>query len=234
MSSDRGRTLTPKDVAEIWFGTRTPSVDQMRKVYAKMQSGVLPINDPEAPPARWTTNEGALARYLASRRTTKEAAQHEKGKRIAPTAGPVTATTVFVHRGDKDLRDAYANVWREYFLAVMGRRRSKDASRTFVRAVAAGQAVAVILIGLLVVRALGLASSGMPPEQRSVDDHLTTLHGWHRADRWHSTEIDAEGRPIVRVEYRYRDGDSNRVVHTDRTFLVTGTSVREFHASDGS
>ncbi len=233
MASERGRTLTPHDVAEIWFGTRKPSADQLRKVYAKMQAGVLPLNDPQAPPARWTTNEQALAKYLAARRASKEAAQHEKGKRVGPLGVVPPTPATFVHRGDKDLRDAYMNVWQDYFQAVMFRRRIPYASRAFTRAVAAGQLSAVLLIGILLAGALGAWTPGRTVEERLVGEHLAGTHGWYQVERWHPPATDDDGRRIVRVEYRYRDGDSHRVVHTDRTFVVTDAGASERSTDEG-
>jgi hypothetical protein len=228
------KALTPREVAEIWFGTPHPSAYQMRKVYAKMESGVLPLNDPGAPPTHWTTNEQALARYLAARRTTKEAAQHVKGKRIGPTAGPSAPPTPFVHCGDKELRDAYSAAWRSYFLAVIGRRHGNSSTRAFERAVVAGQVMIVLVTAILVAQAFGVSASARPIEHEGIAAHLAGIHGWHQIETWHPAETDSQGRRIVRVEYLYRDGDSHRVVHTDRTFLVTGTSVQEFHPGDGS
>lgn len=233
MATERGRTLTPREVAEIWFGTRSPSADQMRKVYAKMKSGVLPLNNPEAPPAHWTTNEQALARYLASRRTTKESAQHEKGKRIGPAAGPPTPPTLFVHRSDKDLRDAYATVWQSYFLAVIGRRQNRYATRNFQRAVIAGQVTAVLVIALLVAQACVTWWYPHPLEQRLIEAHLSTHYRWHHVERWYTPEIDDQGHRVVRVEYRYRDGDSHQTISTDRVFIVTDDEVTEQSIDDG-
>lgn len=233
MSSDRGRILTPRQVAEIWFGTRTPSADQMRKVYAKMQTGVLLLNDPHAPPAHWTTSEQALARYLAARRAHKEAAQHSKGKRVTPVTDRAVPPTSFIHRGDKDLRDAYANVWQDYFLAVMGRRRNVQATRAFERAVMAGQFVGVVLIGLLLARACGAWSAVRPPEERLVVIHLADHHGWYEVEKWHPVASDGQGHRVVRVEYRYRDGDTKRIVHTDRTFVVRDDEVAEQPPDEG-
>jgi hypothetical protein len=227
MGSDHGRTLTPRQAAEIWFGTHTPSADQIRKVYAKMQAGALPLNDPNAAPAHWTTNEQALARYLAARRAHQEAAQHGKGKRVSPDAGTSARPASFIHRGDKDLRDAYANVWQDYFRAVMGRRRSARSSRAFERAVLVGQFTGVVIIGLLVAQAFGVWSPARPREERLIVAHLADHHGWHEIEKWHPFMTDAEGHQLVRVEYRYRDGDTKRVVHTDRTFVVQDDQVTE-------
>jgi hypothetical protein len=233
MASEHGRILTPRQVAEIWFGTRNPSADQMRKVYAKMQSGLLPLSDPDAPPSHWTTSEQALARYLAARRAHQEAAHHSKGKRVRPAADSAAPPASFIHRGDKDLREAYANVWQDYFLAVMGRRRSARASRAFERAVMAGQFTGAAIVGLLVAQAFGVWSPSRAPEERLVVTHLADHHGWYQVEKWHPLTTDDDGHPMVRVEYRYRDGDTKRIVHTDRTFVVRHDGVAERPPDEG-
>lgn len=205
----------------------------MRKVYAKMRAGVLPLNDPTAPPAHWTTNEQSLARYLAARRAHKEAAQHGKGKRVGPVADRLAPPASFLHRGDKDLRDVYANVWQNYFLAVMGRRRNAHASRTFERAVLIGQFTGVVIVGLLVAQAFGVWSPARAREERLIVAHLADHHGWHEIEKWHPPMTDHQGHRIVRVEYRYRDGDSKRIVHTDRTFVVRHDEVAERAPDEG-
>lgn len=230
MANERGRLMTPLDVAEIWFGTRSPSADQLRKVLARMQSGALPLTDPAAPPARWTTTEKALATFLAARRASKDAAG--RGTTVG-VASPRASDTTFptdphlLHHKNAMLRGAYRNMWSNYFLAVMIRRRVPHASRAFERAVIAGQLIVVAIIAFMVVEATGAWSPGRPLEQQLINDHLATQHGWHKVDQWHQPETDHEGHRMVRVEYRYRDGDSSRVIHTDRRFVIDSDRVAE-------
>ncbi len=230
MTSQRGRRLTPLDVAEIWFGTRSPSADQLRKVLARMQSGALALTDASAPPARWTTTEQALATFLAARRASKDAVRRGNGAAGPSASDPVPTTLAdahLLHHKNSMLRGAYRNVWSDYFLAVMIRRRVPHASRAFGRAVIAGQLIVVAIIAFMVVEATGAWAPGRPIEQQLVDDHLTTQHDWHQVEQWHPPEKDNEGRQVVRVEYRYRDGDSSRVVSTDRRFTVGTDHVTE-------
>lgn len=236
MTHTRGRLLTPLDVAEIWFGTRSPSAEQLRKVLARMQSGALSLNNPEAPPARWTTTEEALAKFLASRRASKDALGRsvaQGGPSSHARATQAMADAHRLHHKNAMLRGAYRGVWREYFLAVMVRRRVPHASRAFERAVVGGQLLAVAIIGIMVAGALGAWSPARPREERLIADHLAVQHGWHQVAHWHPPLTDEQGRRLVRVEYRYRDGDSGRVIHTDRSFLVGTDGVAEVSLEEG-
>lgn len=237
MGSERGRILSTLDVAEIWFGTRSPSADQLRKVLARMQSGALVLNDPAAPPARWTTTEQALAKFLAARRASKDAFRQAGGPSAHPTS-EAAATTIadahLLHHKNAVLRGVYRTVWRDYFLAVMVRRRVPRASKSFERAVIAGQLTAVAIIGMMVAGALGAWSPARPVEERLIGDHLTGQHGWHQVEQWHPRQTNDDGRRVVRVEYRYRDGASSRVVHTDRSFVVGPDGVTEVSSEEGN
>lgn len=225
MATSHGRLLTPREVAEIWFRTARPSAEQLRKVYDRMESGALPVVDPQAPRPRWRTDEPTLARFLARRVTARP--RGETGDMAAAAPAPGLAR-------DVELRRTYRHLWQDYFLAVMLRRRVPDASRRFRRAVIAGQVLILTTIAAGVGAAVVGAGRGRPTaEQRAVGALIATSHGWHQVDRWHPAETDSQGRRLLRVEYRYRDGDSHRVVRSDRTFVVTADRAEEYLPAGG-
>lgn len=224
MATSHDRLLTPRQVAEIWFRTPRPSAEQVRKVYDRMESGALPVVDPQAPRARWKTSEPTLARFLARRATARP--RSETGDTAAPPPPGLAR--------DAELRRTYRHLWQDYFLAVMLRRRVPDASRRFRRAVIAGQVLILATIAAGVSAAVVGAGQGRPTsEQRAVAAWIATSHGWHQIDRWHAAAKDPQGRRLLRVEYRYRDGDSHRVVRSDRTFVVTADRAEEYLPAGG-
>jgi hypothetical protein len=120
----------------------------------------------------------------------------------------------------------YRGIWRDYFLAVMLRRRIAHRSVVFHRAVLAGQIVVLLSI---VVLAFGLSRSikPTPPERSAIERFLVVQTDSFHIERWHPSRTSADGTGLlVEVEYRYTK-DSRRVVHTRRTFRVAGDEVSE-------
>jgi hypothetical protein len=230
-TADRGRTLTPLEVAQTYYATPKPSGDQLRRIYARLKSGAIELNDPQAPPGRWTTTEASLARFLATRQAKQEAARHgvcvSREERSAISDTNTATSSMLLQRSDTVLRDIYTNAWRDYFAAVMFRRRLSKGSRTFERAVLAGQFMVVVIIAIMTMSAFKVFAPGTPHERRMVAAHLAAKHAWHEVDQWHAAHTDSSGRLLLRVQYRYRDGSIGKVVQTDRTYVVTAEGASE-------
>src|SRR5690606_35933167 len=122
----------------------------------------------------------------------------------------------------------YHGIWREYFLAVMLRRRGRHQSRTFQRAVLAGQVgLLSLLLGVFLLTAMHLTRQTLSAEQRAVQSWIADQTDAYAIKRWYPPVPDgAPDTLLLRVEYRYQSG-SKRWVHTNRTFRVTPDSVAE-------
>lgn len=232
----RSQLLSPVEVAQLWFHTASPTPDQLKKVYTKMKAGAIQLNDPHAPPGRWTTTEESLATFLASRRAMQEAARRgvcRNGKEMtAAMASADAASSRLLTRSDEVLRGVYRNAWHDYFEAVMCRRRHAGQSRAFTRAVIAGQGLVVAGIAMAFIVTLGLLAPGKTHEQRSIAAHLASAYPWHTIDQWHAPQVGSDGKRFFRVQYRYREGEQASVVHTDRTYVVTEAGVSELASND--
>jgi hypothetical protein len=124
------------------------------------------------------------------------------------------------------MRGVYRGIWRDYFLAVMLRKRIDHRSVHFHRAVLAGQiGVLLTIVGLV----LGVSHSfeGTPPERTAIKHFLASQTDTIQVERWHPSQASESGEGLlVEVEYRYTK-DSPRAIHTRRTFRVVGDEVSE-------
>lgn len=229
MSTIKTRAITPHEAAEIVFGTHKPTNEQLRLVYARMRSGALRLNDPESTPGRWTTNEQALAEFLAANQLGRGAKSRVGGGEPAVAAAKaLQAQRNPRQQAEVEFKSVYRDLWRDYFMAVMLRRRTAHRSRSFQHAVVAGQTMLLLAMVALLWSTVVSLKVVLPTEHRAIAQHLAQEHAWHQIDRWHEPLSDADGiGQKIRVQYRYRSADSNRVVHTDRIFQVIGTQVEE-------
>ncbi len=127
---------------------------------------------------------------------------------------------------DHDMRGVYRGIWRDYFLAVMLRKRIAHRSVTFHRAVLAGQVgILLTIVGLV----LGVRHSfnRTPAERIAIKQYLAGQTDTFHIERWHPSQPDRSGEGLlVEVEYRYTK-DSTRPIHTRRTFRIVGDEVSE-------
>lgn len=231
MAATQDRTISIVDAARLIFRTSTPSDKHVHRVYELMKIGAIKVRDHGGSPLKWTTTEVALAEFLASQREAHSnlvRASHRLAKpnaEMEPT-GPLAA----LHEDDEEaekLRDVYRGIWRDYFLAVMLRRRVSHRSHAFARWVVAGQVIVLLAMVGAFAGAFRIAWLPTPAEhiaiERWIDEHTDD----HAVLRWFPAEEDAmaEGA-VVRVQYRYQK-DSNRWIHTDRRFQVLADTVTE-------
>lgn len=127
------------------------------------------------------------------------------------------------------LSPLYRDGLRDYFSAVLRRRRHADASPAFRRAVLAGQ---VILIAFPVAVLLGawLASTSSPREHAVIENALNrkitegeirryTILDWGPIER---DPQSGESRVGVRFRYTSRGG---KAIQADHTYLVRGDAA---------
>jgi len=212
MSVASDRPVSLHHAARVLFRARQPNANQVEQVARLMKSGALPA-DCRANRERWTTTEAALADFMANSQLTRQA--------TATGAG-------------EELRPVYRGILRDYFLAVMLRRRLAGRSVAFRRAVVAGQAVVFLLLfGLAGGSALKIRSRvTSPPERQAVEAWIAERTDAYAVERWAPTQrAPGSGGLLVEAAYRYRK-DSPRWVHTQRRFLVAGQAVTELVEED--
>jgi hypothetical protein len=229
MPQTRGKPVSIVEAARLIYRTRAPSERQIRRVYERMKAGVLEVHRASGEPATWTTTEQSLADYLAARMVRRRPASAAARPREPGAAGSS-------HPRAKELREAtrlrrvYRGMWREYFLAVLLRRRVAGRSVAFRRAVIAGQAA--ILACLLGVCAATVRFTFEPiaRERAAIERWIEANTDRYKVTCWHPSRAAPEGDAVlVEVEYQYASG-SPRTIHTRRTFRVVGDEVREVEA----
>lgn len=230
MPTTQEKPVSLVQVARTIFRTRSPSEEQIYRVYELMTSGVLPSRDGGSSPLKWTTTEAALAEFLANhqmRRATVQRGDGSDGE--GHHARPTTAQDDRAAR----LQGVYRNIWRDYFLAVLMRRRMAHRTVAFHRAVIAGQTLLLLLlVGAVAGSGWQIAARSISAERRAVKRWIAQNTDDFRIDQWRASEPYEEGDGLlVGVEYRYRK-TSRRWIHTDRTFIVAGDAVTELVFDD--
>lgn len=212
------RPVSLIEATRTLFRTRTPSEAQIERVFRLMKSGALAAHDGGANRLRWTTTEAALAECLA-----KNQIRHTR------TIAQDYASTTGDQEFPAAIERVYCNLWREYFLAVMFRRRVRRRAVAFRRAVLAGQVLLLLMmIATLVGTARQLAFFTSPPaEHVAIERWIEEQTDDFSITRWYPSRPSGDGQGvIVDVDYRYRK-ESPRWIHTNRSFVVEQESVAE-------
>ncbi|MGD9645790.1 MAG: hypothetical protein AB7U73_08765 [Pirellulales bacterium] len=245
MSSTPRRSLSVVEAARLLFRTPTPDDQQIGRVFERMKSGALRVHQRGRNPREWTTTEESLAEFMANEMLKRQRAAGSTARaprrveaRSVGTAPvrPSTNARAPARRPSlnprkpnaaaDDMRGVYRGIWRDYFMAVMLRKRMAHRSVAFHRAVLAGQvAMLLAIVGLAVGTWQSLAPT--PAEHQSIKRHLAEATDTFRVERWHPGRVTDDGSALlVEVEYRYTK-ESPRVIHTRRTFRVSGEEVSE-------
>jgi hypothetical protein len=228
MTSSTDKTLSMIEAARLLYRAKSPTPAQVGHVQKLVKAGTLRAVNNRGAPSQWTTSESAIADFLAhqsAERQSAEQAAHTGDSMLAPSLAKSPADAV-------RLQALYQGLWRDYFLAVLLRRRATHRSAAFQHAVLAGQVLLLLLLVGAMVLGVGLTATFDSPEQVAIERYLAENNDHYTIVRWHDPEPAEGGGTIVRVEYSYRK-ESVRPVVTDRRFLVQGDSVTEiFEASE--
>lgn len=231
MATSSDRPISMIDAARLIFRTRTPSDKQVHRIYQLMKAGALTVRNFAGPPLKWTTTEAAVADFLAAgqvHRTLGHPAVEAAKKRAAlqATESPTQLPANYEEESVK-LRGVYQSIWRDYFLAVMLRRRTAHRSRTFQRAVVAGQVILLLTMIVTFIGGFRYTFLPAPPEHLAIEHWIELNTDEFHVSKWHPTVPASDGDgSVVRVEYRYQK-ESQRWIYTDRTFRVCGDEVTE-------
>lgn len=223
MTSTDDKPLNLVQAARLIYRTPQPTPEQVYRVLARMKGGVL--KGTRAGKAGWTTTTEFVAEYLARQSV------HRHGSRQEGSAGRwgddvhLPPSPVLSAEHSRTLRSAYGEMLKEYFLAVLLRRKRHHRSKVFQRFVVVTQIALVAFIYWLAATAVKLGGTSTAPERQVVEQWIAeNAGGRFQILEWHPSEPTKQGL-IVPVDYRYfRNGA--KPVETSRTFLVAGDEVK--------
>lgn len=230
------------EAARTLYRSTTPSDEQILRVCRLMRTGALRSKERAGSPLDWTTTPSALADFLAlSAVQRSEAAARTALALSEDVANPSEAglqtemATGTAANNWGELSDVYREIWRDYFLVMLLRRRIVRRGAKFQRAVVTGQAILLIaMVSVLVTALFGMRALRAPAGNKAILRQIDASTDDYSVTRWHPAVPHPAGEgELIRVEYRYRK-DSNRWIHTQRTFHVTGNGVVEVGLDDDS
>lgn len=198
--SDLERPLTVEQAARIVYNTASPTREQVARIRDKIESGGIR----RSLRGGLTTTRSALADYLAGRTSTSAGAA-----RAAPRAA------------NEPLPGFYRELLKEYFLAVLLRRKLERRSKLFAASVLAMQ-VAILLLPLGVfawVYRGSLAAGWKSPERQAVERWLSEHY-----DEFEIHSLTNSAPSAARVKFWYSAKGSKRI-ESDRIFTISGDRV---------
>lgn len=223
------RGATPRD----WTTTEESLAEFMANEMLKRQSAAArpaTLARPGVaarPAAAKGAGAGAGATTTASRANKSVATAHRQARPLPHGRTGGHAALLRADAGaDHDMRGVYRGIWRDYFLAVMLRKRIAHRSVNFHRAVLAGQVgILLTIVGLVLTVRHSFART--PPERIAIKHYIAGQTDTFHIERWHPSQPDSSGDGLlVEVEYCYKK-ESTRAIHTRRTFRVVGDAVSE-------
>jgi hypothetical protein len=203
MSAQSDRRLSIREAAQLIYRVAQPSPQQIDRVRQHITRQELQGD------ARGTTT-AAVADFLARTATLRQ----RDARRDAPISG----------RRAQDLDAVYHESLKDFFLAVIFRRKTHGASLRFQRAVVAAQGLVVVGVLTLVIFSARAAFPPLAPERAAVKAWLEANTIKPRVQRWHRPTHDDQGQTLLRVEYRYVT-ERGKGIDTDRMFVIADGQV---------
>lgn len=203
MPVETGERLSFRQAAQVMYGVKQPSPEQIERVRLHIENREL------AGDHRGTTTVH-VAEFLARSATARQ----RDARRDAPNSGKTAV----------ELDRVYHESLKDFFLAVVFRRKLQGVSVRLQRAVVVCQ---VLLVGAVIVAALWSARAAFPPmspERAAVLQWLQENTVKSRIIRWYPPALDEAGRTRMRVEYHYTT-ELGKGVATDRQFVIAGDKV---------
>ena len=205
MQASGQRRMSVKDAAEIIFRTSQPTPEQLQRVQELLVPGELQGD------SRGTT-ANAVADFVArSALNNAPGKQHANARRTS-------------HKHDERLNRVYRESLKDYFLAVIMRRKIRNASKFFQHAVLAGQIVLLAAIVGAILASVRMVFPPTRPEHAAVVRWLDENAHRHRVVKWHPTKTGDDGKTQLWVEYHYVT-PQGRGIDTRRVFTVDGDRV---------
>jgi hypothetical protein len=226
--SAENRVLSVKEAARIIFNTPQPSPEQILKVRDKLACGELrgSLRGDGATTAK------VVAEYLAGAALAHRCAGDRLGR--SNRRGPLmdSPSQPARTRATRQLSGLYRELLKDYFLAVVTRRKLAHRSRAFTQAVLAGQ-IALLAVAaaafFVTFRAMFLAPT---PEQRAVAEWIAAEAGDFSVVEWFPPQPSDEADGMaVRIKYKYFESGHKAIV-TERVFLVHDNQVKSVANTD--
>lgn len=215
--SEQSSVLNAIEAARRIYQTTHPSAAQVGKVVQKIEAGLLH----RGPHGGATTTVEAVGEYLARRETSRATAHLEERSRLKGSSATrlVQGPVVYLYR----------ELLKDYFLAVLMRRRTSAHSSAFRWSVVGTQVLilvlAVFVLGTMTTR--GLHRRVVPPEEKTVQAWLTQ----HFNDaEVKSIEILDDPPSTVRAAFSYRV--NNRPIQSTLVVTLHGTQVVNVESGD--
>jgi hypothetical protein len=208
MHESSSHILSAVAAARRIYNTPQPSAEQVGRVVEKMRSGALKQSEQGGA----TTTVDALADYMARRELARNA-KHQR-QRQPDEQTPLDGAVPVAH--------VYEGLLKNYFLAVLLRRKTSRDSKAFQRVVLATQ-LAILCCGLLAIGGVAVRltqASRERPEQRAIAAWLAK----HYADP-KVTEVRplADAAHAFRVQFNYRV--NNRRIYSNLRITLQGEQV---------
>lgn len=201
------RTLTADQAARIIYNTQCPTPEQVGQVRLRIIKGHLT----PSLGSHSTTTAQAVAVFMAR----------------AAVSGKTR------HRPDEQqLTGFYRELFQDYVLAVVSRRKIGHRSNVFHRAVLAGQIAALFLLALISWIVVQRMNHPELPERAAVKHWVQKQFGSVTYHQWFDAVDSGDtGGTTIRVQFSYRS-PSKRFIRTERTFLVRGDDVHPLSTDD--
>lgn len=204
--------LTIVEATRLIFRGRASESEHVRHVEKWLEQGVL---DGQRVGSKWYTSRDAIARFLA-RRTLDEF--HDED-------GDEQRHAALRYSAKGELITVYRQVLKDYFLAVLMRRRVSRIGRYWRQAVLVGQAALVVSVGGGVLCVSLLLMRPAPIEHRAIDQWLAETY----QDDFNVEQISApmendDVGKVFLVKYRYSSKHRGQI-HTEQYFVVRDGKV---------
>ncbi|MGE0606463.1 MAG: hypothetical protein AB7O62_04990 [Pirellulales bacterium] len=198
--------LSAHDAARIIYNTPRPTPQQVGQVRLRLVQGHLK-------PGRGgtsTTTAAAIAEYM----TTVAVGKQQK----------------LSH--EEDLKGVYRDLFRDYFMAVVSRRRITGRSPMFQHAVLIGQVATILFAAAALWWIYRHSIVPIPPEQKIVRAAIEEQYGSVKFHEWFPTVPAANQQgEQVRVQFTYFSS-SRKAIRTVRTYQVVAGQAQDVTGAD--
>ena len=199
------RILSLEQAARLIYKTSRPTEEQLEKVRAKLDRGVLQ----RSPRGRYTTTTSAVADYMAGYVATAKAQEH-RGKHVV---------------GKEPLPGLYRELLKDYFLAVLLQKTARRRSAAFGWSVLAMQVCLVLLPPVILVATYHESVQALikSPERAAVEAYMEREFDSYEISKFQPLESSPG---TIRVEFWYTKKGSKRI-ESVRLITVSGGQVTD-------
>lgn len=210
--------LTIVEAARLIFRAASLQSGHVRHVEKWLEQGEL---DGQCVDSKWYTSRDAIARFMA-RRAVDQLGEEDDGGDGHNAPGQRRLSR---YSDDGALKIVYRQVLKDYFLAVLLRRRTRRIGRFWRRAVLAGQVALVASVAGVVLCVALLLMRPAPIEHRAIDQWLAQTYQDGFTLMHIGTPLDhGDTGDVFLVKYRY--GSKHRgQIHTEQYFVVRDGKV---------